>query len=70
MRIDHEYMLHVKLKVIGAEEPDSAPVQHVTTAVRSLLLDNGYEWLLEAIGHPHPIDFEVEVVGLLPEGDS
>jgi hypothetical protein len=58
----HTYNVLVTLRVIDAEEPDKEPVDHVVDAVKRLLQDNGDEWLLEAIGHPHPEGFEVEAV--------
>jgi hypothetical protein len=57
---DHTYELAVTITVKGAEEPTPEPIDHVADAVQRLLADNAHEWLLEAIGHPHPADFEVE----------
>lgn len=63
----HVYELSVKLLVMQAEEENPEPLEHVASAVKSLLEDNGFEWLLEAIGHPNAEAFEVTVTA--KEGD-
>jgi hypothetical protein len=60
--IDHVYEVAVELTVKNAEEPDKTPVEHVVSAIQRILEENGDEWLLEAIGHPHPEGFVVTAV--------
>jgi hypothetical protein len=59
---EHVYQVAVTLKVINPEEPDKEPIEHVVDAVKTILQENGDEWLLEAIGHPHPEEFVVTAV--------
>ena len=54
---DHVFEIAVTLVVTGAEEPTPEPIGHVVAAVKQLLEES--DWLLEAIGHPHPEGFEV-----------
>jgi hypothetical protein len=61
MMTDHTYHLKAQITVIGAEEDDREPSEYVADAVQRLLEDNSWEWLLEAIGHPHPKDFSIKV---------
>ena len=56
-----EYRLLVTIKIHDPEEEGVEPIDHVVDAVEQLLNDNADEWLLEAIGHPHPGGFEIVV---------
>lgn len=59
----HIYELNVRLLVMQCEEKNPEPLEHVASAVKSLLEDNAFEWLLEAIGHPNAEAFEASVTG-------
>ncbi len=59
----HIYELNVRLLVMQSQEKNPEPLDNVASAVKSLLEDNAFEWLLEAIGHPTCEAFEVKVTG-------
>ena len=59
----HIYELNVRLLVMQCEEKDPEPLEHVADAVKALLKDHGFEWLLEAIGHPNAEACDIKVTG-------
>ncbi len=67
---DHTYEVAVTLRITGAEESEKEPIDHVVDAVRQLLQDQGDEWLLEAIGHPHPDCYKVTAVDGQDQADK
>ncbi len=58
---NYKYVLSVSIDVSGAEEETAEPGEYVADAVQTLLNDHLDEWLLEAIGHPHPREASVTV---------
>ncbi len=61
---NYKFNLNIEIIIKEPEEPTPAPIEHVADAVETLLEDNAQEWLLEAIGHPHPGEFEICVKGV------
>ncbi len=55
----HIYRLIMTISMTDDEKRQSGA--QVAGAVSTLLEDNAGEWLLEAIGHPDPVDVNIEV---------